>query len=92
MINIENLSQITHFYCDQQSHIILDKEICRSCSHHACVSACPAKCYTLDAETGRLDVVYENCLECGTCNVICDKKAINWSYPRGGFGVSYRLT
>lgn len=92
MINIENLSQITRFNCDGQSHIILNKEVCSSCDNHACVAACPANCYLYDAETGRLDVVYENCLECGTCYVICDKKAIDWSYPRGGYGVHYRFS
>jgi ferredoxin like protein len=92
MINIENLNQITRFDIDEQSHIILNKEICGTCVDHACVQACPAKCYTYSEETHKLNVVYENCLECGTCMVICDKKAIDWSYPRGGFGVYYRLT
>jgi ferredoxin like protein len=92
MINIENLSQITRFDIDEQSHIIVNKEVCQSCSHHACVQACPAKCYTFTEETQRLDVVYDNCLECGTCMVVCEKKAIDWSYPRGGFGVCYRMT
>jgi len=92
MINIENLSQITHFEVDVQPHIIVNKDVCRTCSDHPCVQACPANCYTYQPETRRLDVVYENCLECGTCWVICEKKALNWSYPRGGFGVNYRLT
>jgi ferredoxin like protein len=92
MINIENLSQITKFNCDMHSHIIVKKENCLNCKHHACVQACPANCYTLNTETNRVDVVYENCLECGTCFVICDKKALDWTYPRGGYGVYYRLT
>jgi ferredoxin like protein len=92
MINIENLNQITRFDIDEQPHIILNKEICGACLDHACVQVCPAKCYTYSEETRRVNVVYENCLECGTCMVVCDKKAIDWSYPRGGFGVYYRLT
>ena len=32
------------------------------------------------------------CLECGTCLIICEKGALDWKYPRGGFGVRYRLT
>jgi ferredoxin like protein len=32
-------------------------------------------------------------LECGTCYIVCERKAfIRWRYPRGGFGVSYRMT
>ncbi len=92
MINIENLRQITRFDNDEQPHIILNKDICRTCSQHACVMACPAKCYTYTEENQRLDVAYESCLECGTCLAICDRKAIDWSYPRGGFGVNYRMT
>jgi ferredoxin like protein len=92
MINIENLAHITQFEVDEQPHIILNKDICKTCDSHTCVLVCPANCYTYQAETRRLDVVYESCLECGTCLVICEKKALDWSYPRGGFGVNYRLT
>jgi ferredoxin like protein len=92
MINIENLTQITKFQPAEKSHIILNKEICQTCQEHACVQTCPAKCYSFDQSSNRLDVVYENCLECGTCYIICDKKAVDWTYPKGGYGVVYRLT
>jgi ferredoxin like protein len=92
MINIENLTQMTRFVSDEQAHIILNKEICQTCEQHVCIQACPAKCYVLTVETQRMDVVWENCLECGTCLIICDKKAIDWSYPRGGYGVDYRIS
>jgi ferredoxin like protein len=37
--------------------------------------------------------VHDGCLECGTCYVVCGKDAFTrWRYPRGGFGVSYRMT
>ena len=91
-MNIENLPQLTQFHVDEQPHIIVNKEICQTCDHRACVNACPANCYTWDEATRLLSVVYENCLECGTCHVICDKGALDWSYPRGGYGVCYRLT
>lgn len=91
-INIEDLTHITQYHRDEQSHIILDREICRTCDHRACVDACPANCYTFNEQTGRLDFVYETCLECGTCYVICDNGAIDWSYPRGGYGVCFRMT
>ena len=91
-MNIEQLTQFTQFQIDGQSHIVLDKEACKSCDHHACVHSCPANCYTLNEETKRVDVAYETCLECGTCLIICDKEAVSWSYPRGGYGVCFRLT
>jgi ferredoxin like protein len=92
MIDIEKLSSITIFRPDRDSHILLKKEICRTCQNHACVALCPAKCYTYDEKSERLSVVFENCLECGTCYVACDKGAVDWTYPKGGYGVSYRMT
>ena len=91
-MNIDDLPQLTQFNIDGQPHIILDKEVCRTCEHRACVLSCPANCYTWSEESGLMNVVYENCLECGTCYVVCDKNALDWSYPRGGYGVNYRLT
>ncbi len=91
-MNIENLTQMTQFQVDEQPHIVVNKKICQTCDHRACVKACPANCYTYDETTELLSVVYETCLECGTCHIICDKGALDWSYPRGGFGVCYRLT
>lgn len=60
------------------------------CHHQACTSACPAQCYILDLEKG-VTFNYQNCLECGTCYVICDQGALIWGYPAGGYGVSYRF-
>jgi ferredoxin like protein len=91
-VNIEDLTQLTQFQADDRPHIVVDKDICRSCDHRACVTACPANCYTFNEETKLLSVVWETCLECGTCYVLCDKGALDWSYPRGGCGVCYRLT
>ena len=91
-MNIENIQQLTQFIIDEKPHIIVDKEICRSCDHRACVQSCPANCFAWNEETNLLSVVYETCLECGTCYVVCDKGALDWTYPRGGYGVNYRLT
>jgi ferredoxin like protein len=91
-MNIENLSQMTQFLADSQPHIVIDKEKCRNCGSRPCVTACPAKCYAWDEANKLLNVVYENCLECGTCYAVCGKNALDWTYPRGGFGVNYRLT
>lgn len=91
-MNIDDLTQLTQFQVDDLPHIIVNKDICERCDHHACVQACPAHCYTYNEETGLLSIVYETCLECGTCLVICEKGALDWNYPRGGYGVCYRLT
>ena len=91
-MNIDDLTHLTQYHVDDQPHIIVNREICRTCDRRPCVSACPAHCYTWDEATKLLSVVYETCLECGTCYVICDKGAVDWDYPRGGCGVNYRLT
>ena len=41
-------------------------------------------------EEEALEVAYENCLECGDCQIVCPYDNIDWSYPRGGFGVAYK--
>jgi ferredoxin like protein len=49
---------------------------------------CPAKVYTLN-EKGEAIVSFENCLECGTCRIVAPDM-IDWDYPQGGFGITYR--
>lgn len=75
---------------DAKAHILVDTKKCDLCEHKGCITCCPAGCYSWEA--GKLNFVFEACLECGTCYIICDMKAIEWNYPRGGFGVCYRLS
>lgn len=77
-------------YCvDREAHIVVNRTLCRDCPHRACTRCCPAECYKL--ENGQLQFTYEGCLECGTCRFVCDRGAVDWDYPRGGFGVCYRF-
>jgi len=41
-------------------------------------------------QEGELHFQYEDCIECGTCKIICPKGAVEWNYPRGTFGVTFR--
>jgi ferredoxin like protein len=87
-----DLSQImtnNKWVVDEEPHIIVDYEKCEKCDTKACIYMCPAGCYELD-EHGKLRFNYEGCLECGTCRLVCNKKAIKWSYPRSGYGIQYR--
>ena len=62
------------------------------CEVKQCTTCCPAGCYTMEGN-GRVVLITDGCLECGTCYVICHRKAFTrWRYPRGGFGVAYRMT
>jgi len=50
---------------------------------------CPAKVYELN-DAGEAIVSFENCLECGSCRVAAPDE-IEWEYPHGGYGVTFRF-
>lgn len=77
------------FHVDKEAHIHIDHNICLGCPHKICTCVCPSENYTLEGE----DIVFswEGCLECGTCRIACDRGAITWEYPRGGYGIQYRF-
>lgn len=53
--------------------------------------ACPAGCYSQN-DRGQVEIASDGCLECGTCRVICGGNGdIEWNYPRGGYGVSFKF-
>jgi ferredoxin like protein len=89
-MGVEEKLGLNKFLLDEGNpHIKINKEICRACTGKPCLVACPASLYTLKEEEIGFD--YAGCLECGTCRIICPKPgAIDWSYPRGTFGVAYR--
>jgi ferredoxin like protein len=75
----------------EQSHITVDQARCKTCSIKPCLTVCPANVYTMVDE--HIAVRYENCLECGTCQIACDtggNGAITWHNPQGGFGIIFR--
>ena len=84
--------ELASYRVDTEPHITVNREACVSCRHRACVFTCPARCYQWNETGARVDFAYEACLECGACLVICDRDAVRWNYPRGGFGVRYRMT
>ncbi len=88
----DRIFELTSYQIDCQPHIVVNRETCKSCSHRACTHVCPAGCYQWHAINLKIDLAYEACLECGSCLVVCDKGAVKWNYPRGGYGVSFRLT
>lgn len=76
-----------------RAHIaIRTPEICRDkCETPSCTWCCPAGCYT-KAEDGSVILSTDGCLECGTCRLLCSEHHnVEWSYPRGGYGVLYKF-
>jgi len=88
MINVQDKINLIRFNLDVKSHISIDQKKCFSCQTKPCLFACPAGMFTLSDE--EVLYSYEGCLECGTCYVVCPSKSVNWNYPKGGRGVSYR--
>jgi ferredoxin like protein len=89
-IDFEDRMATVHFEVGERAHIVVDQEICRSCTTSECVTACPADLFVPTADGGIL-FNYEHCFECGTCYLVCNREgAIAWSYPDGGKGVVLR--
>ena len=74
---------------EEESHIQLDQELCRTTgTGRRIIAVCPAGVYS--EQDGQIVADYAACLECGTCLAVASPGALTWTYPRGGFGVSYR--
>lgn len=78
---------------EEYAHLKIKKpEVCEGCEKKACTYACPAGVYTWDETGKRIDVAYADCLECGTCRIVCrEHDNIDWNYPRGGYGVQFKF-
>lgn len=87
-MTIENKLYSILFQVDRQRHTQVKTELCNECNEKWCVTVCPAECYKI--VEGKVEFAYDGCLECGTCQKVCEKGAIDWNYPRGGFGVCFR--
>ena len=76
---------------EENAHIVVDGTICETCPHHLCISGCPVRCFNFFEIDGKPTMVfqYEDCVECGTCDIMCDQGAVSWNLPRGSFGVAY---
>lgn len=75
---------------DEESHITVNQQVARATgTAERLIACCPAGVYSL-APDGTVAVEYAACLECGTCFAVAAPGALEWHYPRGGFGVQYR--
>ncbi len=90
-MRLEDKLFLVKFKGDKVSHLnILSPEPCHKCTRKQCTYVCPGECYKW--ENDRIIIAYEGCLECGTCRIACHEfNNIDWVYPLGGYGVSYRF-
>lgn len=85
---IEDKLAVNKYDIDTEVHISIREDICKNCKEHYCLYCCPASCFKLADE--HLSFSYEGCLECGSCQIICDTGAVNWNLPRPGYGICYQ--
>jgi len=88
-VKVEDKLAVNKYDVDREPHIKVAEDVCRTCDKRPCLYTCPADCFKLSEE--KITFSYEGCLECGSCRIVCDKDAIEWSYPRSGFGICYEF-
>ncbi|HUU29532.1 MAG TPA: 4Fe-4S dicluster domain-containing protein [archaeon] len=90
VLSLEDKLGLVKRKIDKNSHIEVDQELFKNSSDRPILFICPAKVYEENPETGECLVNFENCLECGTCQVAA-RDCVKWKNPQGGFGVSFSL-
>jgi ferredoxin like protein len=85
---IEDKLSTIRFNVDAGPHIRVNTEICAACPDKPCLYVCPVQNYVLTDD--KLEFSWQGCLECSACRTVCSRDAIDWAYPRGGFGVCWR--
>ncbi|MFX1341795.1 MAG: ferredoxin family protein [Promethearchaeota archaeon] len=87
-MQLEERLGLLNYNFDKEPHIIVKTEGCENCDPKPCMAGCPAGCFKMD--NGKLIFNYEDCIECGTCKIVCPNDILEWNYPRGTFGVAFR--
>ena len=64
-----------------ESHIVVNTDICKNCIDKPCTKVCPAGTYEEDKEK-TLIVHYERCVECGAALLACPYGALKFHYSK----------
>ena len=80
-----------HYDVDEDnSHIHVNQDIARRTgTGKLLVRVCPAHVYSEEPD-GTISVEYAACLECGTCLAVAAPGSLEWRYPAGAMGISFR--
>lgn len=69
-------------------HIRHDRDKCTNCGN--CVMICSMALWQRKDGTVHLAEDYKQyCLECASCYQVCPAEAVEFTFPEGGYGVSY---
>ncbi|MDA8025196.1 MAG: hypothetical protein M0T78_01445 [Actinomycetota bacterium] len=85
---LDDLTDAVSFRTSSDAHIKIVDDGCEGCSGKGCLYVCPANLFVLTAD-GSILFNYEGCFECGACAIACPSY-VSWSYPTGGYGVSFK--
>jgi ferredoxin like protein len=88
-MTIEDKLSSTRFSLDRQPHIKVETQRCQDCDTKPCLYVCPVQNYSLIE--AQIVFSWQACVECGACRIVCAYGAIDWNYPRGGFGLQLRF-
>ena len=78
------------YSCSNKTHLVVNQKKCLKCKEKTCTFICPANVYSVDEVTKETLVQYENCLECGSCRIVCPHGVVDWQPPKSGCGVVYK--
>ncbi len=88
MSDLEDKLYTVKYTPDTVSHLQPVQESCRLCNSKICTKICPAGVYEWNGR--KLVVNFENCLECGACRIACECCSLEWEYPKGTKGVTFK--
>lgn len=88
----EKLYQNRYVVDEGHPHVQLKDPDSAGVALRTLVDLCPAGCWSVQGD-GRLSGTLDGCFECGTCRIVATAagEEIEWSYPRGGFGILYKF-
>lgn len=88
----DKLFKVKYTPSPDDCHLNPVSDDCATCVSKVCTIVCPAKVYEWDEDRKKLVVGYENCLECGACRIVCEKQTLDWRYPKGTNGVTFKFS
>ena len=79
---IEEKLYVNDFKPNTESHIKTNLDVCKICTGKECTIFCPANVFAWSNLNDELIISYENCLECGACNIGCPYESIEYNHPK----------
>jgi len=89
-LNLSDKMYTVNFKRGPEAHLkIIAQDVCHRCVDKPCLNVCPFNVFILEGEETVIN--WDSCGEMGACKVVCPYDNIFWTYPAGGFGVSYKF-